>query len=154
MNVKIINPFLAATTNMLKQMFSLDASPGAPYIMDNMIGHRWEISGLIAITGDTRGVVAIRLHHVLVDKLLEKSGVQVTNEDERSEVINGLVGELINIVSGNAIGEINGYSLDISVPMIVQGDNHSIAWPKIAPVVCIPFRTKAGDFEVAVCFKE
>lgn len=154
MNVKIINPFLSATVNMLKQMFGLDATAGSPFVLDNLIGHRWEISGLIAITGSTRGVVAIRLHHVLVNKLLEKSGVEVGNDDERSEVINGMVGELINIVSGNAIGEIQGYQLDISVPMIVQGENHTIAWPKIAPVICIPFRTNAGDFEVAVCFKE
>ena len=122
--------------------------------MDNMLGHRWEISGLIAITGDTRGVVAIRLHHRLVDKLLEKSGVTVTEDDERSEIINGMVGELINIVSGNAISEIEGYQLDISVPVIVQGENHTIGWPKIAPVISIPFRTVAGDFEVSVCFKE
>ena len=154
MNVKIINPFLNATSNMLKQMFGLEANSGAPYVMDTMGGHRWEISGLIAITGDSRGVVALRMHHVLVDKLLEKSGVKVANEAERSEVINGMVGELINIVSGNAIGEIQGYNLDISVPMIVQGTNHSISWPKIAPVICIPFRTSAGDFEVSVCFKE
>jgi len=135
-------------------MFGLESEVGAPYVLDNLLGHRWEISGLIAITGDTRGIVAIRLHSILVNKLLEKSGVTSANEEERLETINSLIGELVNIISGNAIGNIEGYNLDISVPVIVQGENHRIAWPKIAPVVCVPFRTKAGDFEIAVCFKE
>lgn len=154
MNVNIINPFLVATSGMLQSMFGLSCDVGTPYVLDNLLSHRWEISGLIAITGDTRGIIALRLHSVLVNKLLVKSGVEVENEAEREDTINGMIGELVNIVSGNAIGNIEGYNLDISVPVIVQGENHRIAWPKIAPVVCVPFRTSAGDFEIAVCFKE
>lgn len=154
MNAKIINPFLDSTVGMLKNMFGLSAEAGSPYVLDNLLSHRWEISGLIALTGDTRGVIAIRLHAVLVNKLLEKSGVETGDENERLETINAMVGELVNIVGGNAIGTIEGYNLDISVPVVVQGENHRIAWPKIAPVVCVPFRTSAGDFEIAVCFKE
>lgn len=153
MDARIVNPFLDAAVNLLKQTFDLDATPGKAFVLDNLIGHRWEISGLVGIMGDAKGVVVIRMHQILVDKLLEKSGIIVDDEEERREVLNGMVGELVNVIGGNAIGILNDYNLDISVPMIVQGPSHRIAWPKIAPVVCVPFRTSAGDFEIALCFK-
>jgi chemotaxis protein CheX len=154
MDVKLINPFLDATINLLGTTFSLEVTPGKPYVLENFVGHRWEISGVVAVLGSKRGVVAIRLHHLLVDNLLEKSGVEVSTEDERFETVNGMVGELINIISGNAISEITIPGIDISVPMVIQGENHRLAWPKIGPVVAIPFPTKWGNFEVQVCFQE
>jgi chemotaxis protein CheX len=153
MDVKIINPFLSATINLLEHTFGLTATNGTPFLLEDLVRHRWEVTGLIAITGSTRGVIALRMHHLLVDKLLAKSGLEVADEKERVELTTSMVSELINIISGNAIGNIEGYDLDISVPMVVQGKGHLISWPQIAPVVCIPFRTSAGDFEVSVCFK-
>jgi chemotaxis protein CheX len=154
MDVKIINPFLNSTVNLFQTMFSLEIKPNPPYVLENFLSHRWEITGLVGITGITKGVVAIRMHHLLVNKILEKSGVEVADDDERYETINAMVGELINIISGNAISSMPYPDIDISVPMIVQGDNHRIAWPKIAPVIGIPFPTTWGIFEVQVCFQE
>ena len=153
MDARIVNPFLDAAINMFKQTFNLEATPGKPFILDNLVGHRWEISGLVGIIGDAKGVVVVRMHHVLLDKLLEKSGIEVTDEEERREVLNGMVGELVNVIGGNAIGVLSDYNLDISVPMVIQGENHRVSWPRIASVVCVPFRTSAGDFEMALCFK-
>jgi chemotaxis protein CheX len=153
MDVKIINPFLDSTVNLFRTMFSLEIQANPPYLLENFLSHRWEISGIVAVTGITRGVVAIRMHHLLVNKILEKSGVTVDSDEERFETINAMVGELINIISGNAISEMPYPDIDISVPMIVQGNNHRIAWPKIAPVVGIPFPTNWGIFEVQVCFQ-
>jgi chemotaxis protein CheX len=151
MDANIINPFLEATVNMFKQMFDLEAIHGKPFVLDNLVGHRWEISGTLGLTGDAKGVVVIRMHHLLTTRLLEKSGISVNDEEERREILNGMVGELVNVISGNAIGMIEGKNLDISPPMVIQGENHRISWPRIAPVVCVPFRTASGDFEVAVC---
>jgi len=64
-----------------------------------------------------------------------------------------MIGELVNIVAGNATTAIDG-SIDISPPVVVYGQNHNIAWPKTIPVIAIPFTTAMGPFEVAVCFKE
>lgn len=153
MDVRLINPFLDATINLLNTMFSLEVTPGDPYILENLLGHRWEISGVVGVLGAKRGVVAIRLHHVLVDKLLEKSGVVVSSDDERFDTINAMVGEFINIISGNAISGMSFPGIDISVPMVVQGENHRLAWPKIGPVIAIPFPTAWGNFEVQVCFE-
>jgi chemotaxis protein CheX len=64
-----------------------------------------------------------------------------------------MIGELVNVIAGNAVGQIQEYNLDISVPMVVQGANHRIAWPQMARVTCVGLSTPAGDCEVAVSFK-
>ena len=146
MDAAIINPFLSATLRLLEKTFGLKAVAGTPFIMDTLSGHRWEISGLIAITGDTLGVIAIRMHHILVNKLLDKSGIYCAEGEARTEILTSMVSELINVIGGNAIGTLTDYNLKVSVPVVIQGKNHSISWPKIAPVIGIPFRTQAGDF--------
>jgi len=133
-------------------MFVLDATASQPYVLGREVGHRWEISGIIGITGDYQGVVSVRLSTVLANKLLEKTGVKTANEEERSDLLYGLIGELINIIAGTTISSIHA-SIDISPPLVVYGQNHTIAWPKTIPVIAIPFITSLGPFEVAVCFK-
>lgn len=151
MDVKIINPFLVSTVNLFAKMFFLEVHAHDPYLMTNLLSHRWEITGLLGITGSTKGVIAIRFPSLLVDKLLKITGIHVTNEEDREDTINGMVGELINIISGNAISSFVNQNIAVSVPIIIQGYDHRINWPKIAPVVGIPFLTKAGNFEVQVC---
>lgn len=153
MDAHIINPFLSATMNLFNRMFGIDAAAAKPFIMDNLLSHKWEITGVLGITGQAKGVVAIRFHSMLVNKLLAKSGVEYKDDDEKEELVSGMVGEFVNIIAGNALGELSDYELDISVPLTIQGPNHRISWPKIAPVMCVPFRTPMGKFEIDVCFK-
>lgn len=151
MDSKIVNPFLKATADMFTNMFQLNATANQPYIMTNFVGHRWEVSGVLGITGDAKGVVAVRFHWRLVNAMLDKSGV-VYSENDRDDMVNSIIGEVVNIASGNAIANIDHYNLDISPPITIQGDNHNISWPRNLPVICIPFRTHEGDFEVDLCF--
>jgi chemotaxis protein CheX len=152
MDVTIINPFLSAVMDLFVSMFNLSPQPGCPCLLDSKIVHRWEITGLLGVTGDFQGLVTIRLHKVLANKLLEKSGITVETEDERLETMHGMIGEMTNIVAGQAATRITHVSLEISPPAVIQGENHLISWPRGIPVICIPFSTKYGPFEVDVCF--
>jgi len=153
MDVTIINPFLTAAMNLYTSMFQLEVSAGTPYILGDEIKHRWEISGILGITGDYQGLVGFRLPRILADKMLERSGIITHSEDERQETVYGMVGELTNIISGNASSDISHSTIDISPPVVVYGENHHIAWPKTIPVIAIPFTSSCGPFEVDVCFK-
>lgn len=154
MDVEIINPFLTAALNLFASMFGITAQPGPPYILEEENKHRWEISGILGLTGDYHGVVGFRLPRVLADKMLEKSGVSTQTEDERQETVYGMIGEMTNIIAGNAASAVQQAVIDISPPVVVMGENHHIAWPKTMPVVGIPFTTPSGPFEVDVCFKK
>ncbi|THB67600.1 MAG: chemotaxis protein CheX [Spirochaetaceae bacterium] len=153
MQANIINPFLTASIDLFSQMFGVQAEPGSAYVIKDQIHHRWEISGVLGITGDHQGIVAFRLPRLLADKLLEKSGVKTANEKDRKDMVNGMVGELTNIIAGNASNKFEEHDLDISPPVVIIGEHHEIAWPKIGPVVGIPFNTSFGPFEINVCLK-
>lgn len=152
MDASVINPFLGASIQMFQTMFQIEAVPGAPYIMAKEVAHRWEISGVIGVTGGYQGIVAIRLSRLLANKMLERSGITTTSEEEREQTLYGMIGELINIIAGNASNEIP-QAVDITPPIVVYGQNHSFAWPRAIPVIAIPFVTTLGPLEIAVCFK-
>lgn len=153
MDVKIINPFLSAGLNTFQEMFNIEATNKEPFILKVDVGHQWEISGILGITGDYSGVVAFRLHKVLSYKLLELSGMGDIPEKDRDEMAQQMVSEFVNIVAGNAVSVIKDYNLLVSPPVSITGRNHTIAWPKNYPVIGIPFTTPFGPYEVDVCFK-
>ncbi len=153
MNAKIINPFLSAGLSTFESMFSIAPTNKEPYLLQVDMGHPWEISGLLGITGDYHGIVAFRLHKILSLKMLELSGMTVANKDEQEEMATGLVSEFTNIIAGNAVSMIPDVNLKVSPPVTVSGRNHVISWPRNYPVIAIPFVTKHGPFEVDVCFK-
>ncbi len=152
MDASVINPFLGASIEMFQTMFQIEAVPGPPYIMGKEVAHRWEISGVIGVTGGYQGIVAIRLSRLLANKMLERSGITTSSEEEREQTLYGMIGELINIIAGNATNEIP-QAVDITPPIVVYGQNHSFAWPRAIPVIAIPFATTLGALEIAVCFK-
>ena len=154
MKAEHINPFLNSTMNVFEHMLGSLPQVGQKTLMKNFCSHRWDISGVIGVTGTAEGVVAIRLTHKLVEKILEKSEITCNSQEETVEVINGMVGEIINMIAGNALGEITRFDLDITVPLVIQGSNHTIGWPRNNPIITIPFITSYGPFEVNVSMRE
>lgn len=154
MNVNYINPFLTATIELFERTFSLTPAPGEAFLDERAHKHRWDVSAVMVLTGSALGVVAIRLTKLLADKLLQRSGVQWEGEDERRDLCDAMVSEMVNIISGNAAGNLADLKIEISVPVVIQGENHTISWPDRAPIIGIPFSTDCGPFLVDVCLIE
>ncbi len=154
MNVQYINPFLSATISLFEQSFRVTPQVGEIYLDDKAHSHRWDISAVMVLTGSAIGIVAIRLTKLLADKLLEKSGVNWKDEAERGELVNGMVGELVNIIASQASSQLTDENIKVSVPIVVQGKNHTIAWPDKNPILAVPFVTSIGPFLVNVSLIE
>jgi len=154
MRAEYINPFLNSTMNLIRSMLGEEAVVGEKYLLTHFGNHRWEISGVIGLTGAVEGLIVIRLSRILAKKILDRTGVPVSRDpDELSQLINEMVGEMVNIIAGNGLTEIDDPDVDITVPFCVQGKNHSVAWPVNNPIIVIPFSTSAGPFEVTVSLK-
>lgn len=151
MDATIINPFLNAAISVFENMFGVSPQPGAPYLLEGEINHRWDTSGVLGITGDYHGLIGFRLSRILGDKMLQKTGIQTETEADRQETVYGMVGELTNIISGNASSAIAHAAVEISPPLVIRGEHHQITWPKSIPVIAIPFTSALGPFEVDVC---
>jgi chemotaxis protein CheX len=63
------------------------------------------------------------------------------------------VGEIINIISGNAKAALSGteFGHEITLPAVVTGMGHEIAHPPNAPCVVIIFEADGRPFAVQIC---
>jgi chemotaxis protein CheX len=154
MNVAYVNPFLDATIHIFEQTFGISPVPGEPFLDKQASKHRWDISAVMVLTGTAVGVVVIRVTHFLADKLLTKSGVIWKDDEERAELVNAMIGEIVNIIAGNAASKLIDSRIEISVPFVIQGENHTIAWPAQTPILGVPFTTEYGPFLVNVSIFE
>ena len=60
------------------------------------------------------------------------------------------IGELTNMVAGNAKKDFPGCSVSISLPSVIIGPGHSVSQSKACPFLVIPCETELGDFNVEV----
>ena len=150
MDVSVVNPFLKSAINMFEHMFNITPTYGKPFIVPPNGTHRWELSGVIGIVGDSKGVLILRVTKTFAQKLLDSTGIKIGDESDRPTVMREMVSELINIISGNALEGLEDKNVKITPPITVQGLNHQIAWPSNAPIIGVPFFTSFGPFEVQI----
>jgi len=123
MDVKLINPFLAAAMHVLKTMAQVDAKPGKPFLKkdDVAIG---DVSAIIGITGAAQGSMALIfteqcIKHI-ASNLLGEPFTQLNHE------VRDAVGELTNMICGDARRRLaeEGLVLQAGIPTIVSGKGH------------------------------
>jgi chemotaxis protein CheX len=154
MDEGIAGAFKTAAERTFREMFGLAARMTSMEETASSDERGWEMTGLVGLAGQAHGVVAVRLTFALVDTLLARSGVDsASGADEKRQLEGGLVGEMINIIAGQAASALRGLDVEIAPPVVVRGPNHKIGWPAIAPVVAITFALDEGSFELALCVK-
>ncbi len=152
MNVKYINPFIGATKNVFENFLMSPATPGKPYVFDkSQENGSWEISGIIGLAGEIIGVVIISFPKILALKLvsiLEQKNVTIMDDS-----VVDMVGEIINIIAGNAKKDLEQHQIAISLPTVVRGPKHSFPNLSGSPMVAIPFTCAQGEFNLLVSMK-
>lgn len=148
MSIKYIEPFVEATIRVFEDFFQETPIPGKPYLFHRDEHQNWDLSALIGIGGDSRGVVAIMLTGNLAINLTNTlTGTQST---EITDDAVDAIGEVVNIIAGNAKKGLEQYILTISLPSIICGSVHNISWPSNIPIIAVPCRTSHGEFVLAV----
>ena len=151
MNVKYINPFISASVNLFKGYLGIGLKSGKPYVLANP-QDLMEVSGIIGLAGETVGAVVVSFSRetaIRIVSMMEKTTYAALG----NEVIDG-VGELVNIIAGNAKKDLLGFRIEISLPGVITGTSYQIHWPEAIPVVCIPFESDVGSFSVNVSLRD
>ena len=151
MRAEYINPFLKAAINLFKEYLGLQAVAGKPYLLGNPQDLD-AVSAIIGLAGETRGAVVLSFSRETAIKIVSKMAGQ-EYKALSNEVLDG-VGELINIVAGNAKQDLLDFRIAISLPGVITGNSYKIHWPEGIPVVSIPFTTELGPFTVNVSLKD
>jgi len=140
-----VEPFVEVTVNTFKEFCGVDVVPRHPHFLDPDKGFEWDISAVIGLSGIVRGAVIVSMKADLAIKLTDLLAGEGHTEIDADCV--DAIGEINNIIAGNMKPKIpNGDKIVISIPTIIKGKEHSIAWPsKQTRILCIPHKAFEND---------
>ena len=147
MNVEYINPFLKSTVSVFNTMLNCKLERGTPYLK-NGTQPQHEVSGVIGLSGKALGTVVLGLSR--------EAAISATEAllQERPAEINGdvtdAVGELVNIIAGNAKAALEHLEMSVSLPTVITGKNHCVEFPTRVTPISIPFTSPWGEITVDV----
>ena len=147
MDVKFINAFVAAITNVFQTMASTKVKVGKPQLKQVDLVSA-EVSGIIGLSGDVQGCVVLSFPGNVACKLASAfAGTELTLTHPD---FTDAVGELANMVAGNAKKDFPNCAVSISLPSVIIGSGHKVSQSKASPFLIIPCETDAGAFNVEV----
>ena len=154
MKAEFINPFLEASVNVLSMMAMLTPKPKKVEKKENQVS-KGDITGIIGMTGVVEGSLAVSFSEECALKIVENMlGEKLTELDDQ---VADAVGELTNMISGDARARLQnmGYDITAAIPTVIRGKDHTIRHiANGVPTILIPFTTEAGDFFVEACFSD
>jgi chemotaxis protein CheX len=151
MKAEYINPFLGSTISTFKTMLGCALTRGTPYVK-NSSQPEHEVSGVISLSGKAQGTVVVGLGR--------EAALRATEAmlQERPPEINGdvvdAIGELANIIAGQAKSQLEHLDLSVSLPSVITGKGHCIQFPTKVTPICIPFDSDWGLITVEVGLSE
>jgi chemotaxis protein CheX len=152
MNTEVLNPFISATLDALRDMAGLDPRRGTPRLKGRGDAS-YDISGVAGLTGQVKGFVVLSFQQSAALHVV--SAFAGEPFEQLDDDVKDAVGELTNMVAGGAkrgLGEA-GYELRFSIPSVIVGPGHTISRPTGVPCFEIPFETDGGSFSVELCLE-
>ncbi len=147
MKVEYINPFLLSTISVFDTMLNCKLERGVPYLK-NGTQPQQVVSGVIGLSGKAQGTVVLGL-----SREAALSATEVLLQERPAEInadVTDAVGELVNIIAGNAKAKLEHLNMSVSLPTVITGKNHCVEFPTKVTPICIPFTSAWGDVTVEV----
>lgn len=151
MDVRYINPFLVATQRVLKTMLNLEPQMARPILKQERTASG-EVTGVMGLSGDKKGAVAV--------SFTKKGALFIYNTlmgDNASEIgpeVVDAIGELTNIISGQARKELEmqGLNLKAAIPLVVTGKDLETSFITKLPIISLPFHFSVGNGEREIMY--
>lgn len=150
MQAEHINPFLRAVANTFTTMLGAEARRGELSMGDPRV-RKYPVSGVIGLSGRAIGTVVINLS----EEVALKSASRMLMEEihELNDDVIDAVGEMANMIAGQAKVELAQFDLSVSLPNVVTGAGHEIRFPSSAPPVTVSYDTDFGPMVLEVGFE-
>lgn len=151
MDASMITPFVSSIQNVFSTMFQLPVEVGEPRIkQDRTATH--DVSGIIGVSGEMVGTIVLSMPQdaaLSIVTLFTGMEMEVDSPDFADAI-----GELVNMISGNAKAEFQRRNVSITCPSVVIGANHTIANQSGIACVLIPCTTDCGEVVLEVALRE
>jgi chemotaxis protein CheX len=140
-----IQPFIQVCTHVFRILLHCDIVPGRTYFIKKDAFLEWDISGIIALSGGAKGLVALSMKNSTAVKIatiltnMRESYIETDTTDA--------IGEIANIIAGNVKKSLeDNFKISISLPKVVKGKAHFVVIPENRTrLLCIPFTIFAGE---------
>jgi chemotaxis protein CheX len=150
-NVEHINPFLIASTKILKEMCFVDSKIGRPYIKNPAFFEDTLII-LIGFTGEMRGQAMIAFENPVACDIASK--MMMMPIAEMDELAKSAICELGNMIMGNTatIFSTKGIAIDITPPTVGNGTMSFTT--SYASNICVPLEYEENKrIEINIAIK-
>lgn len=156
MRVEYINPFVESALSVLKEMANVEFIRGDLALKTYPMLTKGLVI-VIGVAGDIQGRV---LYDMNLQTALNVAGLMMGGEtiEQYDEMVASALAELGNIISGNAISQLNdlGFDFDITPPTLFSGENLEMSSPNIdTQTLVIPLvNAEVGEMIINVALKE
>ena len=151
MKAEYVNAYILATRKLLEVMFNIHQFKREIFTASTKPAAQYDISAIIGITGNCDGIVVLAFTREVALKMVSQLlGEEAAGLDEDTC---DAIGEMVNIIAGNANREIEKFGLgilNVSVPTVLVGQALQVNNPKNVPYVCIGFETDLGQFAINI----
>ena len=138
--------FIDSVRNYFRILTEVDSEIKVPYLKesDNLVLK--DFTGMIGISGNTKGYVYFSADKDLFQDLIN---IFIGIEDPVNEDILDMAGEISNVIAGNIRANL-GTNFMISVPLVFEGKPEDLELPDDSFVYVIPLTWKDHDAYVVV----
>lgn len=146
MNVRYINPFCESVTELFRTMLDADVTLGKPAISQDDLAA--DASAVIGFSGDAVGCVILCFPlQTAVATVSAFAGEDLAADDE---CFSDALGEMANIVAGQAKARMEDLKISISLPCVIMGKDTVVRRSRQTPRLVLPCQSRYGSFTVEV----
>jgi chemotaxis protein CheX len=150
MDASYINPFITSTAETFSKMLNVQVELGSPQVKKDAT-YSYEISGIIGLTGDADGVIALNFPIIVALKIVSK--LLYTEFPEVNLMVADGIGEIANIIAGNAKQYFNHKALKLSLPYVGRGVGGKIVMGKGIEDIVVPLNSDLGEFALEIALR-
>ncbi|MEM9165965.1 MAG: chemotaxis protein CheX [Planctomycetota bacterium] len=151
MDAQYITPFITSIQNVFSTMLQMPVSIGEPSIKQGPKA-TYDVSGIIGMSGDVTGSIVLSFRRETAQRLVTLFvGMEM---DADNPDFADAIGELVNMVSGNAKGLFQNKKVSITCPSVIVGENHNVSTASDTPCIVIPCDTDCGELAIEIAIRE
>ena len=147
MDVRHINPFINATVGVFQTMLDWTVHRSELKLLEGSKPQH-EVSGIIALSGGIVGTVVLSMHRDVA--LAATETLLMERPDSLNADVLDTIGELTNMVAGNAKAELRQFRATLGLPTVVVGTDHRINFDRKVKPISISFDAVAGPLSLDV----
>ncbi len=150
MDGKQIIAFVESVQHVFGMMLQCEVQTNEP-TLETEPSASHDVSAVIGFSGDMTGAIVIGFPAASAERiasLMVGSDMTLDNPD-----LSDALGELANMVAGNAKSRFAGMRVSIACPSVVIGAGHQVFSKRDTPRIKLPCDCECGPFDITVSLK-